>query len=155
MPACVRSRLSAGLGIGAAVRVEVLAPKQELDGVVAGDHVTLILGGEPIAQQSLVDRNVDRADEVVGRDRVGDAGLMRRHLELVGAEVGARLHVVDERLTQRPRVDGALRTILTIRGVVVGVVDRARPEAEHLGLPVGLTRDPPDLLGGGVVRLGR
>ena len=127
-----------GVGIGrvvgerpfaGAVRGEVLAPEQELDGVPTGGDVRLaaLLVG---------------LDDDVG----GDLGVAGGVVDDAGRRVA--LDVVDVRLVHRPGVDLAL-------GAVGGVVDRAVVEPERLGRAVVVAGGEPRVLGGAERRVGR
>ena len=102
-----------------AVGAHVLAPEQELDGVVAGRHVGLA---------------ADLVEGEQGRGVERDAAVVDDARGVVA------LDVVDVVLVEGPGVHGAL-------GAVVGVVDGAVVEAVDLGHQVGLAAVEPGLAG--------
>ena len=131
----VGPRALAGAGLGA---VEVLAPEQELDGVIAGGDVGL--DGVGLLEGVLEEggRDLGRVD-LAGREgdlRVGD-DVERGVGVLVGGAAVALVDVVDQALVEGPGVHLALPR-----------VDDGVAEAEDLGLLVGHARLEPAGAGG-------
>ena len=125
--------------------VEVLAPQQELDGVIAGGDVRFdaarllqLVGQKLLGDLGGVDLLAGDLDRGVG-DHVGDVEIvLRRFVAVLGR------HVVDEAFIERPGVDPALP-----------VVDDRVAEAEGFGLHVGNARGDPGLARGLEIGVGR
>src|SRR5690606_19300906 len=128
-----------GVGTGAGARVgavQVLAPEQELDGVVAGGDVgfgaTQFVQLGQLLAGDLADVDLVLADLDLG---IGDdVGLGTRIAQGVLVALG---DVVDQAFVQRPGVQLAFP-----------VVDHGVAEAEHFGLHIGHAGGQPGLLGG-------
>ena len=128
--------------------------------MVAGDHIAFVIGGRRVGDQFPGNRDpavddVHRRVRAVQGAAVGDGRAAPADADLVGFEViqgaGAGHHVVDQRLAQRPGVNGALGSVL---GGVVRRVDGAQAKAIHLALPVGLAGDQPGAFRRVQIRLG-
>ena len=125
--------------------VEVLAPEQELDGVVAGGDVRFdaarllqLVGQELFCDLGGIDLLTRDLDRGIG-DHVGDVEVVGRgFVAVVGGDV------VDEAFIERPGVDAPLP-----------VVDDLVAEAESLGLHVGHACRDPGLAGRLEIGVGR
>src|SRR6185436_15197254 len=112
--------------IARADAVQILAPQQELYGVIAGGDISLDAAGllQLVGEQLLGDlRRIERLASDGERGVGDDVG----GIELVLGGLGAigRRHVIDQALVQRPGIHSALP-----------VVDDGIAETERLGLHV-------------------
>ena len=118
--------------------VQILAPEQELDGVVAGGDIRLDTADllQLLGQQLLGDGGGVDLLAAMGDLRIGDhIGGVERILVGIGAVRG--IDIIDQPLVERPGIHLAFP-----------VIDNGIAETIDLGLLVGHTRGQPGPLGG-------